>query len=261
MEFISSGISDAGNVRESNQDSFGIFESDMARLFVVADGMGGYKDGEKASRAVVDLMAGWWDGFCPDAYARDFERMLAAIEQVLGEANRVIFEGYNQDGICGTTVVILFIYQNRYGVIYAGDSRCYCLAGRRFRCLTIDEVWENQSGISGRECAIANHPDRGKLVNAVGIRESVQCRALTGGLRGGETFLLCSDGLYKYCNERQIRRCMRRCANLAAMEGQLARLRGVVGENGAGDNVTVIAVRCRKQRNPRARGCARYHDV
>ncbi len=244
MNLASFGKTDIGKAREINQDSFGIFKKDNAQLFVLADGMGGYTNGEKASQTVVSEMSKWWGSFSPDMYDCEFEKMLSAIEQVISCANRIIFEQYNKDEVCGTTVVVLFIFGERYSILYAGDSRCYMASGWKFSCLTIDEVWENQAHLSVSERKMKNHPNRGKLVNAVGTRESMQCRVLTGVVTNGAVFLLCSDGLYKYCSDSYIKSCMRRCRDKSAIEPQVNNLIGRVYKNGAADNVTIVIVKC-----------------
>lgn len=246
MNLISSGKTDVGKTREINQDSFGIFRKEDVELFVVADGMGGYTNGEKASQTVVGEISKWWDSFSPVTYDYEFEKMVSAIEQVIANANRIIYTKYNVNEVCGTTVVALFIFGERYGIIYAGDSRCYGAVGRKFGCLTIDETWENQSHISTAERRNKNHPNRGKLVNAVGIKDNVQCRVLTGITESDYVFLLCTDGLYKYCGDSFIKRCMRLSKDKKTIDTQINNLIGKVYKNGADDNVTVIIVKCCK---------------
>ena len=199
LEFA--GKCDIGQKREINQDSFCAYQREDAGLFVVADGMGGYTDGEKASQKVVAELSNWWNSFSPVLFDYEFKRMILSIEQAIEYANKCIYMELNRSNICGTTVTVLFIYRNLYGIIYAGDSRCYFSHRRQWRQLTVDEVWENQSSISNRERMMKDHPNRGKLVNAVGIKDSVQCRILTDNISDNTFFLLCTDGLYKYCAE------------------------------------------------------------
>lgn len=244
MHLEYAGKSDIGKVREINQDAFGIFQQEDAGLFVVADGMGGYTNGEKASQTVVSELSNWWNSFSPVLFGYEFQRMISAIEQVIEYANGIIYTQYNQNEICGTTVTVLFIYQNLYGIVYAGDSRCYMAQGRKWEALTVDDVWENQSFISKQERMMLNHPNRGKLVNAIGIHESVQCRTITNVLKKDTVFLLCSDGLYKFCRDKYLRNCARKCKNQKTMEQEIESLINMVYQNGAKDNITVIMVKC-----------------
>ena len=138
LEFC--GKSDIGQKREINQDMLGMYQKEDAGLFVAADGMGGHTDGEKASRLVVAQLADWWKDFSPDMYEYEFRKMIVAIEQSIEYANEKIYKNFNLNGICGTTVVVLFIYQNRYAVVYAGDSRCY-LGGSHGNFLWRKDKW------------------------------------------------------------------------------------------------------------------------
>lgn len=236
--------SDIGKKREINQDAFCVYQKDDAGLFVVADGMGGYTNGEKASQKVVEELTNWWKSFSPVLFEYEFRKMLQSIEQTIEYANKCIYTELNKNVICGTTVTVLFIYQNLYGVIYAGDSRCYLSRKRQWQQLTVDEVWENQSNISDGERMMKNHPNRGKLVNAIGTKESVQCRMITDIVSAESGFLLCSDGLYKFCTDRLIRSALKKCRSKKSMEHAIDKLIEKVYKNGANDNISIIIVKC-----------------
>lgn len=244
MKLEFAGKCDIGQRREVNQDSFCTCQRDDAGLFVVADGMGGYANGEKASQKIVAELSNWWNSFSPVLFDYEFKRMILSIEQVIEYANRCIYMELNRSDICGTTVTILFIYKNLYGILYVGDSRCYCRHCRQWRQLTVDEVWENQSNISDRERMMKNHPNRGKLVNAIGIKDSVQCRIITDKIFDNTNFLLCTDGLYKFCAERHIRNALRKCRDKQSMKQEINALISKVYKNGANDNISIIIVRC-----------------
>lgn len=245
LEFA--GKSDVGAKRKINQDSFCMFHKEDAGLFAVADGMGGHTNGEKASQTVIAQLSDWWTSFSPVLFDYDFRKMITDIGKVIRRANRMIYTRWNQTEVCGTTVTVLFIYRNVYGVIYAGDSRCYLSRGWKWEQVTIDEVWENQSGLDDDEREQKDHPNRGKLVNAVGIREDVRCRVITDLLLPDAKFLLCSDGLYKFCPDRFLRSSVRRCVDGNGMEYAVNKLIDKVYQNGAGDNITMVIVRCREE--------------
>lgn len=243
MHLEYAGRSDIGKVREINQDAFGMFQKEDAGLFVVADGMGGYANGEKASQTVVAELSNWWNSFSPVLFGYEFQRMMSSIEQVIEYANEIIYTQYNQNEICGTTIVVLFIYQNYYGILYAGDSRCYMAQGRKWDTLTVDDVWENQPSVSKQERMMPAHPNRGKLVNAIGVHKHVSCRMITDVLDKGTVFVLCSDGLYKFCQDRDLRNRARKCKNEKMMEQGIETLIKMAYDNGAKDNITVVLVK------------------
>lgn len=242
LEFV--GKSDTGRKRETNQDAIGVYQKYDAGLFVVADGMGGYANGEKASQTVVAELMNWWKFFSPASFGFEFPKMISAIERIIEYANDSIYTSFNRNEVCGTTVTVLFIYKNLYGIIYAGDSRCYLYQRKRWEQITIDEVWENQSNISYTERIMKNHPNRGKLINAVGIKKSIHCRAVTDMILPDSVFLLCSDGLYKLCADGFMRNCVRKCKNKRGMEQAVNKLMDRVYQNGANDNISIIIVRC-----------------
>lgn len=244
MKLEAAGKSDIGLKREINQDAFCSFYNGEAGLFAVADGMGGHTDGEKASRIVMEELGRWWHSFTPESYGFAFRKMLGAIEQAIEYANHCIYTEYNRGEICGTTVTVLFIYRDSYAVMYAGDSRCYLSYGRKWKQITVDEVWENQPGIEKKECMMKSHPNRGKLVNAIGIRENSYCRVVTDILRPDTVFLICSDGLHKFCADRYIKSCIRKVRNGKNAEWAVDELVREVYANGAGDNVSAVVVKC-----------------
>ena len=244
MRLEAAGKSDIGLKREINQDAFCVFYSGEAGLFAVADGMGGHVNGEKASQRVIEELGGWWHSFSPEFYGFEFRKMLGAIEQVIEYANNCIYTEYNRKEICGTTVTVLFIYRDLYALMYAGDSRCYLSHGRKWEQITVDEVWENQPGLEKKERMMKNHPNRGKLVNAIGIRENSYCRVVTDAIRPDTVFLICSDGLYKFCTDKYMKSCIRKVKDAQSIEEAAGKLIRGAYDNGAGDNISVVIVKC-----------------
>lgn len=236
------GICDVGKVRDINQDAILTVSKDNCGLFVVADGMGGHSQGEKASQHIVQTLLEWWKAFSPAKYDNDFKRMIYALKQMLEQANREIYRSYNQTATCGSTAVILFIYKNTYGILYAGDSRIYMYYERKLRQMTVDEVWENQPDLSPKERKLCWDYCHGKLLNAVGIKQEIECKVITDELEEGMVFLLCSDGLYKYCSERYLKRCMKKARNAGNVEYSCACLLDKVYEGQAKDNISIVLV-------------------
>lgn len=236
------GICDVGKVREINQDTILAVSREGSGLFVVADGMGGHSRGEKASQHIVSKLREWWERFSPEKYDYDFKRMILALKQIAEEANREIYHTYNNDDICGSTMVLLFICRNAYGILHAGDSRAYLYHAGRFRQMTIDDVWENRPDLTPRERKLNWEYCHGKLLNAVGIREEMQCKVITDELQEGMVFLLCSDGLYKYCPERFLKRYMKKARKAENVEYSVACLLEEVYAGPAKDNISIILV-------------------
>lgn len=247
MDIVYSGICDIGLKRKVNQDSLLMAESrgQGMYLFAVADGMGGHSDGELASKAFTDGLRAWADAFQAEHYNKNFRNMMTSLQNKIEEVNKKIYMEYNQSQVCGTTCVVLLLYQGTYGVISAGDSRIYLRRGWSTVSLMMDDVWENQRDVQRALTAkqIQNHPNYGKLVNAIGTDREVSLSVRTDTLKKGDAFLLCSDGLYKYCPEKYFKRVLRGTVRENVKEN-VRNLVEKTHEQGAGDNVSVILVKC-----------------
>lgn len=105
-------ICDIGKVRKVNQDRVLAVSNKDTGLFVVADGMGGYSEGEKASQKIIEKMERWWEKFCFKQCKSDFSQNMLQLEQELLHVNREIYLKYNKGKICGSTIALLFICKN-----------------------------------------------------------------------------------------------------------------------------------------------------
>lgn len=243
IEYV--GICDKGSVRECNQDAIFMHAKGDSGLFAVADGMGGHVRGELASQEMINHISNWWNQFTPGRFDYDFQKMMRSIGQTIEYANEIIYEKYNQSQVCGTTIVLIFIHRKYYGIIYAGDSRCYGYSKWKVRQLTIDEVWENQVGLRKEDRQNKSHPNYGKLVNAIGTKKVTYYKTITNEMHQDNVFLLCSDGLYKYCEENYLKKCLRKCKK-NKMEPISQALMQRVYQNGARDNISEILIRYNK---------------
>lgn len=123
---ISSGArSDAGS-RAMNQDR--CLEHPDAGMWVVADGMGGHARGEYASQLVVDVIASTPAEATLSASLQSGRVALARANADLIRAALTVH--HDQDCRSGSTVVLLTIRQQQWGVLWAGDSRAYLLRDR-----------------------------------------------------------------------------------------------------------------------------------
>ena len=220
-------------------------EAEEMGLFVVADGMGGHAEGEIASRMITDQLKEWSEKFTADNYNGEFHKMMKSLENKIEEINHEIFSEYNQTQICGSTCILLFLFQDHYGIINIGDSRIYKKAGWGIKPLMKDDVWENRLDVKEKytKKEILNHKNYGKLLQAVGIRETVSLASKTDLLKHGDSFLLCSDGLYKVCKEKDMRKILQRVSE-DNLKDSVSSLMAKCYEAGARDNVSVIIVRC-----------------
>lgn len=246
MKLAVSSICDVGKKRTKNQDAILVCQDEPHgfALFLVADGMGGYADGEKASEAIATGMQDWLNQLDIEQFPSNAAAMLCAIRDRLLQINDYIWSRWNQKQICGSTCSLLFFFRDIYGVFSVGDSRVYRCRGLRCSQITRDDVWENQREIMERyrKQDISLHPDYGKLVHAMGSEKPLGYSMFTDVLSPGDVFALCSDGIYKMCRSGYLKRKFLSChwADLDKVRDSIV---STVYRNGAADNLSLILIR------------------
>jgi len=240
------GITDQGLKRDINQDNILVCQNQTGGVALVADGMGGHSHGERASAAVVEAVQNWWDdnGECLLQYP--FQNLVGSMEETLHNANAMFYEQVVGRMTCGSTIVMMMWVGDYYACLHAGDSRIYTGYGDifwRFGQITLDDVWENKKDLPEAIRNIPDHPDRGKLTNAFGTREHMGITISSDKIKGGQVFLICSDGLYKMMDAKRISRYTRMAARRDDVEAIVEAMRQEVYASGAVDNVSIIFVR------------------
>jgi serine/threonine protein phosphatase PrpC len=228
MVVIASGAhSDRGVVRTTNQDAF-IDRPDM-RLWAVADGMGGLSDGDVASRMVCDSLAN-----TPIAGGLDqqIEGVVGQLTQVNAYLRRSATRAVNPVH-SGSTVVILLIRQQEFGVVWAGDSRLYRLRDGLLSQLTTDHSWNSEEAAVGGA-------DEQVITRAVGGEDAFFADTIRGDVRAGDRFLLCSDGLYRALDDMAIARILPTREAVACSKELVIEAMA----KGSTDNVTALVVDC-----------------
>ncbi|MCI8889910.1 MAG: serine/threonine-protein phosphatase [Eubacterium sp.] len=241
MEYAA--LCDIGKMRSINQDAVFAAAREDTGLFLVADGMGGHSNGEKASRQIVTCISQWWEGFRPQDYDYHFMEMMHGLRQAAKRANEEIYDAYNQGTICGSTMSLLLICGQAYGILSAGDSRIYLYYEKKIRQLTTDEIWENQPDLTPWERELHWEQYHGRLCNAVGIRRELRCSMITDTCRPGQVFLLCSDGLYRYCPKRYLKTCMKKTNRNSHPERTASMLLEKTYHTNARDNISAVLVK------------------
>jgi len=230
-------MSDKGCVRSNNED-YCLIEPERG-LYVLADGMGGAKAGERASRLAVDTVA----EIVHSAPRLDSQVLLAAVE----EANlRVLTAAHSDPGLegMGTTLVAALDLAEGFSIASVGDSRAYVLDDGGFRVITDDQTWVNEVGrpLGLDEESLRNHPMRHVLTMAIGASAPLTVNYYSVPLQAGALVLLCSDGLHGVLEPPHLEQIMRR-GRTGLLEESCNELIAAAKEAGGPDNVTVILVR------------------
>lgn len=242
---------DIGNVKEVNQDKvFGAVELNGINkfgIFAVADGMGGYTDGEIASQIVIDNIEQWWEEIMPILLSNNKDEILSfvssSLEKTIERANfRIMEYSKSINKNVGTTVSMIFIYEDSFIVKHIGDSRIYRI-NRETERLTEDHSWVAEQVRYGNltEMEAVNHPRRHVLTRCLGFKDDIEVFSLTGKVREDDRYLLCSDGLYKLLKEREILQCIN--DERMNLDDLPALFVNTVKRRGERDNISCIIVK------------------
>ena len=232
-----SGLSDPGCVRTNNEDFF-IIDPD-ARIFILADGMGGANAGEYAS----ELGAKKLHRFLLETPERDgFETLREGFQ----EANRAVRESAKthpeREGMGTTLVAARDIGNARLQIGSVGDSRAYLLRNGRLSLLTHDQTWIVEVGpqLGLSEELLRKHPMRHVLTMAVGSADDVRVFCDTVEMQTGDQILLCSDGLHGVLDEKLLQKTLDSEKSLPEKCHYLVE---AAKQEGGPDNVTVVLIR------------------
>jgi serine/threonine protein phosphatase PrpC len=229
--YVSAGATDVGRLRGSNQDAFVMLPGNGALngLWVVADGMGGYRDGDVASRMVCEALLDLDSSSTLEAAIEDVRRRMSGVNQRLYEAAvRPI-----NPIISGSTVAMFLTRRTAGAVLWAGDSRVYRWRDQRLSQLTTDHTWAAELNLQ-QASDEADHA----ITRAVGGESALVLDVRRDRVRLGDRYLLCSDGLTRELSDEQI------AAGLSADDVQQCAnvLIAATLQAGARDNVTVVVV-------------------
>lgn len=234
--------SDIGKVRDMNQDSFYISKpEDKLQLFILADGMGGYKGGEIASKLAIETSKNYIiNNF--NSIEQDRESILKLIKSAMQYANLVIFEKAKEIPELenmGTTMDICLIIQNKVYIGHIGDSRVYRKRKDFFRKLTTDHSYVQKlvaDGTITKEEAY-NHPKKNMLIKALGCASFVEPDVMVKGFLKGDILLMCSDGLTNMLKEEEIVEIINQNPNEACNK-----LVEAANDKGGYDNITAVII-------------------
>jgi len=235
VQWLSASATNVGMVRKINEDA--VFSKPDINLWAVADGMGGHEAGNVASNMIVNILDEIEEKANLDAFVSIVEDKIIDVNQRLLEYSEIMLDGR----IVGSTVAILLI-KGRIGVcLWAGDSRLYRHRNGDIKQITVDHshVAEllKQGVISIEEAE--SHPDSNVITRAVGTCENLYVDIDVFAVNMGDTFLLCTDGLYNAVTKESIVECLQQddieTATNSLIETSL--------NNGASDNVSVVLVK------------------
>ncbi|MFM0198478.1 protein phosphatase 2C domain-containing protein [Paraburkholderia fungorum] len=234
FRWMSSARSDAGRIREINEDAC-LAQPEPGR-WAVADGMGGHAVGDLASRLVIDTLSRLAPPLAMKTGIADARARLQAVNrQLRNEAAR------RQVQRIGSTVIVLLACDRFCGYLWAGDSRLYLYRAGQLRQLTRDhsqvEQLKSLGVITDEEAR--HHPAQHMITRAVGATDVLELDDDAIEVADGDVFLLCSDGLSNEISDAEILEVL----TSVACERASDELVELAIARGGRDNVTAVVVR------------------
>ena len=239
------GMTDIGKKRKVNQDY--LFFSDepvgcFPNLYIVADGMGGHRAGDKASSYSVTR-------FVELAKQAEKELPFLSMEKLLQQVNREVFEMSRREDEyagMGTTFVAATVVDHVVYVMNVGDSRLYYYDGS-LKQVTMDHSLVEELVRAGEldRAESRNHPQKNIITKAVGVADDVSPDFFMLDIEEGQRILLCSDGLSNMVDDDRLEEIM-------AEQGEIRELaQKCVDEAlfyGGLDNIAVVIAQCESGR-------------
>ena len=235
LTFRSSALTHPGCRRRLNEDSY--VERCEAGLWAVADGVGGSDAGEVASAAVSAALMAVPAGLSGELMLAELRRSLQGVHEAL----QTMAAARMPPGTIASTAVVLIAAGAYFACLWAGDSRAYLLRDGALQRLTRDhslvQAMVDADSITAAEAE--HHPRANVITRAVGAGEArLDLDKVTGALRPGDRFLLCSDGLTKALDETELTALLG-ATDLASLPELL--IHAALAHE-ASDNVTAVTV-------------------
>lgn len=235
--------SDVGKVREMNQDAYYISDSlSEVKLYLLADGMGGYKGGEIASQLAIKCTKNYIENNFKET-PKDRESLIQLVASSMEYANMIVYEKSKEDkeleGM-GTTLEVCLIYNNKAYIGHVGDSRIYRIRKDFIRKLTQDHSYVQKlvkDGTITKEEA-EKHPKKNMLMKALGCNAFVEPDVSVKGFLREDILLMSSDGLTNMVKQEDIFNIVK-----ADFERAPKELIDLANQNGGLDNITVITIK------------------
>lgn len=231
-------LTDIGKERTNNEDAVSICPdltkpiwntlstngyialSPLGAVSIIADGMGGANAGEIASAlAIENIIKSYKEAKLENIIASD-DSIYTFLKDCIAKSNKAILdfviESPDSAGL-GTTIVLLWVVNNKAYIAWCGDSRCYCFnPNSGLKLLTKDHSLVQElvdKGEIKKEEAF-NHPDNNIITRCLGdVDSDPEPEILAHNIKDGDIFLICSDGLCGYCRDKKIEKVMYRYYN------------------------------------------------
>jgi len=252
MKASSAGLTNIGRKRDNNEDTF--YVDDTIGLYIVADGMGGHRAGEVASRTVVSSIRDYMDAFSGSEEAQrmgtgEMSPASTAVCHSIELANHVVHQLSQDRGSykgMGSTAAVAFLHGDTLVTANVGDSRIYLVRQGKIEQLTQDHTLlaEQMRKNPGFDPHFSTTPMKHILMRAVGIQETVQTDSYEMQPLSGDMVLMCSDGLTDMLSDHEV---LQGILQGGTIDEICRRLVSMANERGGVDNITVVLIQFEKE--------------
>ena len=233
-------ITDTCVTREMNQDYYFATDTNLGNLpnlFIVADGMGGHKAGDYASRHTIERVVA-------SISRNSSEEPVTIIQEAISKANELLVAESNEDETksgMGTTLVIATLVGDKLIVANVGDSRLYVISDM-VRQITRDHSLVDEMVRLGElnPSEARSHPDKNIITRAIGAQKNVKADFFEVELAKDDYVLMCTDGLTNMVRDEEILDIVRSEKEPEAIAHKLVRM---ANNNGGRDNITVTIIK------------------
>jgi serine/threonine protein phosphatase PrpC len=258
MRAVAAGLTDVGLQREHNEDSFVVLKE--FDLYVVADGMGGHRAGDVASKLATETISEFfrstanedvtWPFHFDTNLSEEENRLLTGIRV----ANRQIFERSTRSrefhGMGTTVVGAMFSPRKQKMYIgHVGDSRCYRVRDGVIKQLTRDHSLFNDYVLAMPDLTEEQRRELPKnvITRALGMQDQVMVDLQHDDALPGDTYILCSDGLSGMIQDDEIEQII---GGSGDIRDACRRLIERANEHGGEDNITAVVIRIEDESKP-----------
>ncbi len=245
-----------GMVRLLNEDALLTLELYLVKgsegtfvgLYAVADGVGGRDDGEVASNIALKALSEnlinslILPGLSEESDSPNSESLVKLLSEAVRAANHEVFtQGQQKNNGMGATLTTMLIVGSAIYIANVGDSRLYLLRDNSLRQLTTDHSLVADLIAAGkiRKDEVYTHPQRNIINRCLGMGQDLEVDLCQEEIKPGDTFLLCSDGLWEMVRDDEIQTTLQQCRN---SQSACERLIELANQNDGVDNISVIVV-------------------
>jgi protein phosphatase len=234
MKLVAAGLSDVGQERDHNEDSYAV-EEELC-LYIVCDGMGGHQAGEVASALAITTVVEHVRGHAGG------DRLTVLADAARAANARVIEEGARnrrRKGM-GSTLVAMIRDGDDMGIAHVGDSRCYRFRDGKLERMTRDHSLIEELAGDDPMAVAALGGYSNVITRAIGTAADTEADVRRERLAVGDIYLLCSDGLSGVVKDPEILQVLTRGGDLVERCRELIQM---ANDGGGPDNISTVLVR------------------